>query len=197
MPVLQPAEYDISYFDGELTSLRHNAGYTRYQRWKRVEGVGSRGEYYADLAAKLISTRGLAGKKILELGCAKGFLVEDLRAQGIDAWGLDVSAYAVSQAAPAVIPFLSVADARTALAAFANKSWDAVFSNRFLECIDLADVPALITQMTRIAKAQFHIIDENPNALYYVAQPLAAWLALGWPKFTVLMGNESKAELVK
>lgn len=197
MPVLQPSEYDISYFDGELSSLQHNAGYTSYKRWKRFDGIGSLGEYYADLAAKLISSRQLSGKKVLEIGCAKGFLVEDLRAQGIDAWGLDVSSYAIGQAASAVQPFLTVGDARTALALYANKSWDAVFSNRFLECISLADMPALISEMTRIAKAQFHIIGETPNPLYYTAQPLSAWLALVWPKFTVIASNELKTELIK
>jgi len=41
--------------------------------------------------------------RVLDVGCAKGYLVEAFRAQGVaQAVGLDVSVYAVSQAEPAV-----------------------------------------------------------------------------------------------
>jgi SAM-dependent methyltransferase len=41
--------------------------------------------------------------RVLDVGCAKGYLVEAFHAQGVaQAVGLDVSAYAVSQAEPAV-----------------------------------------------------------------------------------------------
>src|SRR3972149_7064299 len=98
MSVLQPSEYDISYFDGNKTSLKHNAGYSSYERWYRnsndfVPTEQSTGEYFKDLALKLKNDYILQGKKVLELGCAKGFIVEDLRSMGIDAYGIDISSY--------------------------------------------------------------------------------------------------------
>ena len=45
----------------------------------------------------------------LDAGCAIGFLVEALRNQGVDARGIDVSEWAISQVPPDVRPFCSVA----------------------------------------------------------------------------------------
>ncbi len=53
--------------------------------------------------------------RVLDLGCAKGFLVEAFRARGIAALGVDVSAYAVSAAEPATRRRLVVADVEAGL----------------------------------------------------------------------------------
>lgn len=39
----------------------------------------------------------IAPKTVLDAGCAMGLLVEKLREQGIEAWGVDLSGYAISQ----------------------------------------------------------------------------------------------------
>ncbi len=96
--VLQTSEYDISYFDGKKTTLKHNAGYSKYERWRRHDGVDSLGEFWKDKAKKIFDDFSLGGKKVMEIGCAKGFIVEDLRGMGVDCYGLDVSAYAIGQA---------------------------------------------------------------------------------------------------
>jgi SAM-dependent methyltransferase len=50
---------------------------------------------------------GLArGARVLDVGCAKGFLVKDLRARGLAAFGLDVSDYALRHAEPEAAPYL-------------------------------------------------------------------------------------------
>ena len=45
----------------------------------------------------------------MDIGCAFGYLVERLRARGIEAWGVDTSEYALSQATIRVRPFLRLA----------------------------------------------------------------------------------------
>jgi hypothetical protein len=50
MPVLQPSEYDISYFDGKKSALSHNAGYSHYKRWRRYDN----GEYAYDQASSSV-----------------------------------------------------------------------------------------------------------------------------------------------
>ena len=47
-------------------------------------------------------------KTVLDAGCAKGFLVECLRDLGIEAYGVDISKYAVSNARDDIKPYLSV-----------------------------------------------------------------------------------------
>ncbi len=192
MPVLEPNEYDISYFDGDSTALKHNAGYSQYKRWYRFDGLGSTGEYWRDQAASLEGRTQIVGKKVLEIGCAKGFVVEELRDLGIDAWGLDVSSYAIGEAAPAVQSFLQVGDARTYLANYGRNEFDLVLSMRFLECVSEADLPDLIDEMSRISRYQYHTIDTQPNPNFYVVQPISWWADLKWPKNrTILVDRDN------
>lgn len=46
---------------------------------------------------------------VMDVGCAFGHLVGRLRVRGIEAWGIDTSEYALSQAADEVRPFLDLA----------------------------------------------------------------------------------------
>lgn len=189
--VLNPSEYDASYFDGALQTLKHNAGYSYYKRWKRYKGENSLGEYWKDKAKKLFDKYFLLKKKVLEIGCAKGFIVEDLREFGVDCYGLDVSSYAIGEASDSVKPFLTVGDARTILSKYKDNEFDMVFSLRFLECVDEKDLPDLILEMNRISKSQFHIIDEVSMSSY-VEQPLNWWAKLKFSQQTILESNKSR-----
>jgi SAM-dependent methyltransferase len=203
MPVLRPEEYDQSYFDGNLATYAHNAGYSLYQRWPRhdlgsaAKPLSSRGEFFLDLAARFKTRHALVGKKVLELGCAKGFVVEDLRSLGVDAWGLDVSQYAIDCAAPAVKPYLYVGDARTYLVNFKRNQFDLLFSRDFLNCITDADLPGLIIQMNRISRCQFHLIDTEPVPEYYNVHPLDWWAAQPFDTGTLLISLKGEQEVVK
>ncbi|MBK8047997.1 MAG: methyltransferase domain-containing protein [Anaerolineales bacterium] len=55
--------------------------------------------------------RDLEPQSVLDVGCAYGLLVETLRERGVDAYGIDVSEYAISQAAPVVQPYVHVGSA--------------------------------------------------------------------------------------
>ncbi len=194
--VLQTNEYDVSYFDGKTVALRHNAGYNKYERWFRNDGINSLGEFWKDKAKKLFDTYLLNGKKVLELGCAKGFIVEDLRVMGVNCFGLDASSYAIGKASDIVKPFLTIADARTELAKYGDNAFDVVFSLRFLECIPEADLSALINEMNRISKFQFHFIDEFVGAksgagLYYLNKSLTNWISYNFSEGTILISEEN------
>lgn len=181
--VLQPSEYDISYFDGKKSSLTHNAGFTSYKRWKRN---GS--EHWKDIALHFKNKNDIVGKKVLELACAKGFIVQDLREMGVDAYGLDASQYAYDEADPTVQPFLTVGDVRTSLSQYGRSEFDFVFSVRLFECVDDADIAPLISEINRISKKQAHAITTGShlNAQYYNFKTLDKWLTYDWPKNTIL-----------
>lgn len=198
--ILLPEEYDASYFDGAKQALRHNAGYSEYKRWYRTEGEGSTGEFWKDYAARWINHLALSGKKVLEIGCAKGFLVKDLRDAGVDAYGIDVSQYAIDNCEEGMSPFLTVADARTGLTGYRVKEFDVLISLRFLECIPEADLPALITEMNRISKLQVHVVDQFTGAKtgagqYYLQKTLDQWLALGFNKGTRIVAQENLEDI--
>lgn len=201
---LLPSEYDQSYFDGKEATLAHNAGYSFYRRWYRRDGniINSdaidTGEEWSDRAAKLLKDHpSLTNKNLLEIGCAKGFLVEDLRDRGLDAWGLDVSQYCYDQASAAVQPYITVADVRTHLSTYRNNEWDFVLTRRLLECLDPADLPGVITQMNRICKnTQIHIIQTDPPDQWYNAQPLSWWATQGFNSGTILISLKTREQVV-
>lgn len=105
-------EYGQMYFDGPR---EYGYGGYRYDgRWQPV-------------AKEIISHFGLkAGDRVLDIGCAKGFLVKDLVALGIDAYGVDVSQYALMNCEPEVVGRLQIGNAESL--PFPDKSFDAVLS---------------------------------------------------------------------
>jgi len=76
MAVLDPSEYDITYFNGKNTTHTHNAGYTEYSRWGRRDPgqyPEDKKEYFKDVAARVANRYNLTNKSILEIGCAYGY----------------------------------------------------------------------------------------------------------------------------
>jgi 2-polyprenyl-3-methyl-5-hydroxy-6-metoxy-1,4-benzoquinol methylase len=82
------AEYGQSYY---LNYWGGGGPYERNEHWLR---------FFGTVADGII--RDLEPSTVFDAGCAMGFLVEALRQRGIDASGLDVSEYAISQVDPSV-----------------------------------------------------------------------------------------------
>lgn len=192
MPVLEPQDYDISYFDGKKARYSHNAGYGNYERQYISNSPNSLGEFWKDYAKNLAENYHLRGKKVLDIGCAKGFIVKDLRDMGADAYGLDVSSYAIGQCEAEVAPYLTIGDARTYLKNYKKDEFDVVFSLRFMECIPEEDIPGLIAQMNRISLFQFHVIDEEVKPRFYLNKPIEEWIKYDWNIGTALQCNENR-----
>lgn len=90
-------EYGEMYFDGPR---EYGYGGYRYDgRWRPV-------------AKEIIAHFGLkSGDRVLDVGAAKGFLVKDLLMEEIDAYGLDISEYALMNCHPDVIGRLHLGSA--------------------------------------------------------------------------------------
>lgn len=85
--------YGQHYFDDE----EYGVGYGGY----RYDGR------YADSVDKMIAHYGLQpGDSVLEMGCAKGFVLVEFLKRGMKVAGIDISAYAVENAVPEVKPFI-------------------------------------------------------------------------------------------
>lgn len=76
-----PIEYGAYYY-------QHDCGipYERNEHWLK---------FFGDIADGII--RDLHPTSVLDAGCAMGFLVEALRARGVEAKGIDISEYAISR----------------------------------------------------------------------------------------------------
>lgn len=211
--MLDVSEYDGSYFDGKLHPMQHNAGYSIYRRWHYNDT-----ELFADRAAGFVNKLSLSGKKVLEVGCAKGFVVEALADAGVDAYGIDVSDYCISTcdgfsgktdaAAKIRRPDLAdrfiLGDIRTALASFPDNEFDALISLNFLVCIPEEDLPLLVSEMNRVSKFQAHVVNEYSDSTegagrFYINRTKQQWLDdFNWGKGTrILTGYDVSSALVK
>lgn len=65
--------------------------------------------FFSAVAERIV--REIAPRTVLDVGCAKGMLVEALRDRGVEAYGLDISEYAISQVRLDVRPYCRVASA--------------------------------------------------------------------------------------
>ncbi|MBA2320135.1 MAG: class I SAM-dependent methyltransferase [Deltaproteobacteria bacterium] len=100
--------FDRAYFD-DPESLTGFRGYGE-------DGNSAEGkrDFRAEALEVVAALRALppgdgTGREVLDIGCAKGFLVRHLRELGVDAWGSDVSAYAIESAPDSVKPYVRVA----------------------------------------------------------------------------------------
>lgn len=84
------------YMDGK------NAGLSNYENYSWMEA-----ETLA-LADSLKHHLGIRdGDELYDIGCARGFLVKALRMRGVNAWGYDISKWAIENCDDAVRPYVS------------------------------------------------------------------------------------------
>jgi GT2 family glycosyltransferase len=87
--------FDAYYF-------AHSCGrpYQRDEHWLRFFGA---------IAKKIVSE--LQPQSVMDVGCAMGFLVEALREREVEAFGVDISEFAIGEIIPEIKPFCWVASA--------------------------------------------------------------------------------------
>ena len=59
--------------------------------------------FFGSIADRIVSD--IQPRTVLDAGCAMGFLVEELRNRGVEAYGVDVSEYAIERVHPSVKPY--------------------------------------------------------------------------------------------
>lgn len=131
-------QFGREYFDGERT--QGYGGYRYDGRWVAV-------------AARMRDFYGLkAGDCILDIGCAKGFLLHDFLQviPGVQVAGLDISRYAIENAMESVKPYLVVGSADNLL--FPDKSFDLVISINTVHNLELELCKQAIREMERVSR---------------------------------------------
>ena len=88
----QQDKYDAAYY-------AHSCGepYERNETWLGVFNL---------IADHIVAE--LHPRSVLDAGCAMGFLVEALHQREVDAWGIDISEYAIQQVIPEIQPLCKV-----------------------------------------------------------------------------------------
>ena len=89
----------------------------------------------------------LAPARVLDAGCAFGLLVEALRRKGVEAYGIDISEYAISQVAAEVKPYCRVASAGQPL----EEMYDLIVTIEVLEHMPPAEAERAVENFCRHA----------------------------------------------
>ena len=91
-----------------------------------------------------------SGDRVLDIGCAKGFLVKDLMkvCPGLEVFGIDISSYAVMHCEPEVIGRLHVGDARHL--PFPDNSFKVALSINTIHNFDRTECISAIQEMQRV-----------------------------------------------
>lgn len=140
-------EFGFEYFDGDRKY--GYGGYSYDGRWRSV-------------ARNFIAEYRLSsGMKVLDIGCAKGFLVKDLMIEcpGLEVFGIDISEYALQKCEKEVIGRLHHGDAR--YLPFPSKSFDFVFSLNTLHNLNKEDVFRALKEIERVKIINSYVVVDS------------------------------------
>ena len=136
-------QYGREYFDGT-----RDTGYGGY----RYDGR------WLPIAEDIVQHFNLKpGQRVLDVGGAKGFLVKDLMkaCPGLEAFGLDISEYAVTNCEPEVVGRMHVGDCRKL--PFPDGSFDAVISINAIHNVDRADCVRALKEIQRLSRGRAYV----------------------------------------
>lgn len=106
-------------------------------------------EYFDKLARKIVDE--FNPKTVLDCGCAMGYLVLALRRLGVEAFGLDISEYAINNVESEVKPFCFNGSITTKLSKELPGRFDLVVCNQVLNCMDYDDVAVALENMSQVS----------------------------------------------
>ena len=80
--------------------------------WQSLDGGNGYRDsvLWEDLAHIVVEELVTSGARVFDIGCAAGFLVQHLRRRGVEAFGVDLSEYALSLASPGMAGYLNKLD---------------------------------------------------------------------------------------
>ena len=155
----RPPEFGSHYF-------QHACGvpYERNEHWLK---------FFGGVAEGIV--RDLHPTSTLDAGCAMGFLVEELRKRGVDASGVDLSEYAISQAHESVAEHVRVGSLGEPL----GRRYDLIVCIEVLEHIPAAEADAAIANLC--AASDRILLSTTPEnfgeASHVNVRPPEAWSA--------------------
>lgn len=156
------ADYGEFYYDGYLGSDGEYSWDS--EQWRT---------FFRGVASRLQTS--LAPRKTLDVGCARGLLVQALAEVGVDAYGFDVSDYAIETASPQVRDRLRVSSATEPI----EGRWDLVTCIEVVEHMDQADALAAIDHMC--AASDRVLLSSTPahfaEPTHINVRPTADWAA--------------------
>lgn len=100
---------------------------------------------------------------ILDYGCAKGYLVKALRMLGHEAWGVDISHYALSAAPEDVRAFLGQPAAMLSM----HRHYDMTIAKDVFEHVDPIALLSVLTSIRKSTKRMYAIVPLGDGHRFY------------------------------
>ena len=142
------------------------------------DGIGYQDFPIHQVKVKHILARQPRGK-LLDIGCAFGYIVKRLRDKGIDAWGIDISQYALSRAPEEAKPYLKHGSADNL--PWPDKYFDMVVTFGVLEHLASEILPKAVSEIKRVASRGIIAVTPGDDPYFdndithQTKQPLSWW----------------------
>ena len=156
------------------TSELYDENYYRYYCGGQYERSEVWHNFFGSIAAEVI--RSLKSRSVLDAGCAWGFLVEAFWDRGVEARGVDISRYAISQVRRDMQPFCKVASLTEPI----EGRFDLITCIEVLEHMSAEHAAIAIGNLTKITDTI--LFSSSPTELtektHINVQPTMSWLKL-------------------
>ena len=147
----------VATYDGRNPSSTPNISsvYDKPEYWCGDIGYrpGNDGQGYRDFNINGLRAWYIQSKnpgRVLDLGCAMGYLVRRLRNQGVEAWGIDISQYALEHAPEETRQWLTWGN--TDRLPWPDKFFDMVVSFALLEHLNHGELERAIKEIQRVSQ---------------------------------------------
>lgn len=126
--------------------------------------------FFGRIADAIVS--GIRPRRVLDAGCAMGLLVEALRERGVDAYGFDISSYALARVANALRPYCWQASLTDEIA----ERYDLIVCQEVLPHLPLADAEHAVGNLCRHADdVLFSVMPYPPAPRHANIEPPEHW----------------------
>lgn len=168
--------YNESYFHTFSFPLRPE-GYHDYSRFLDFAQGQNLWENIADDIE--VTTDLVSGKRVLDVGCAYGYLTDILKTRGVNVSGIDISTWAIGQA-QTLFPSLDFTEGDFLSSGFSNNTFDLAVTCGTIECMNTdAEIGNFLSEMRRVTKPNgimYALIDYNRSDPIYQNKTAAEWL---------------------
>jgi predicted TPR repeat methyltransferase len=107
---------------------------------------------------------------ILDFGCSKGFVVKGFRLLGFEAFGVDISEYAINHAPEDVREFLTLMQSNQALPRppTPRVKWDWIITKDVLEHVEEADLAHTVKSLRDVGQNAYVIVPLGDGVRYNI-----------------------------
>ena len=166
------AKFDEAYFTGKL-----KAGYKGGYNKKTLKQDF---DCYTHFKKDAQFIKDLGVKSYLEIGCACGYLMEELLRLGVKVKGWDVSEYIIKKASPAVSPFIELKDIKE-IGRLPDKLFDLVHISGILGYVSEKKLDFYLSETKRVTRKYAILYAGTPedtpeeNSIRKINQPDEWW----------------------